>query len=116
MKKKIFITFALATIAVLQVMAQSGTIEGRVYDKDTNEPLPFTNIIINGTNIGSTSDLEGNFKFTGVEPGFIRLKATSVGYEKTITEEFQVTNAQTVNIDIAMKKNFHRIGGSCSRC
>jgi len=84
------------------VSGQKGKIEGRVYDKKNNEPLPFTNILIWGTTIGSTSDLDGNFSFTGVEPDYIRLAATSVGYENYISEDILVTNAKTVYIEIPM--------------
>jgi len=85
-------------------MAQSGTIKGRVFKEKNNEPLPFTNIVIFGTNIGSTSDLDGNFIFTGITPGFIKLSATSVGFEPHISEEFQVTNSKTVFVDIPMRE------------
>lgn len=88
----------------LQVIAQQGSIRGRVFNEMTNEPLPFTNIVIFGTNTGSTSDLDGNFLFTGVEPGFVRLQATSVGFESRITEEFMVSSARTANIEIGMRE------------
>jgi len=93
----------LAFIPVI-VFGQTGVIKGRVYNASSNEPLPFTNIIILGTNIGSVSDLDGNFLFTAVAPGFYKLAATSVGFENVITEELQVTNARTTFIDIAMKE------------
>ncbi len=86
------------------LLAQQGRISGRVFNALTNEPIPFTNIVIYGTNIGSTSDLDGNFLFTGLEPGFVRLQASSVGFEGRITEEFMVTNARTANVDIGMRE------------
>jgi len=64
--------------------------------------LPFTNIVIWGTNIGSTSDLDGNFTFTGIDPGYVRLAATSVGYEDYVSEDILVTNAKNVYIEIPM--------------
>jgi hypothetical protein len=87
-----------------ELNAQQGSIRGRVFNEMTNEPLPFTNIIIYGTTIGSTSDLDGYFSFTGVSPGFIRLQATSVGFESRITEEFMVTNARIANVDIRLRE------------
>lgn len=86
------------------IIAQSGAIKGRIFDAETNEPLPFTNIVIwEQPDIGSSSDLDGNFSFTGLTPGFIKLKATSIGHEEVITEAFLVTNAKTVYVEIPMK-------------
>jgi len=81
------LTLLLLTFT-LELFAQNGTIRGRVFNEKSNEPLPFTNIIIFGTTIGSTSDLDGNFVFTGISPGFVKLAATSVGFESYISEEF----------------------------
>ncbi|UCH13185.1 MAG: TonB-dependent receptor [Bacteroidales bacterium] len=82
---------------------QNGKIQGRIYDITSNEPLPFANIIIAGTNIGTTSDLDGNFIFTGINPGFVQIIASYVGYKQTISREILVTNAKTVYIDIEME-------------
>ncbi|HPE86886.1 MAG TPA: TonB-dependent receptor [Bacteroidales bacterium] len=84
------------------VLGQNGVIKGRVYNAATNEPLPFTNIIIYGTTVGSTSDLDGNYIFTGISPGFVRLQASSVGYKMFISEEVMVTSARDALVDIAM--------------
>ena len=82
--------------------SQNGKIQGKVVDGNNNEPLPFTNIIIWGTDIGSSSDLDGNFLFTGITPGYVRLAATSIGFENYISEDILVTNAKTVYIEIRM--------------
>ena len=84
--------------------AQQGLIGGRVYDEKTNEGLPFVNLIIDGTTIGSTTDLEGNFRFTGIQPGYVRLRVSAVGYEPRLSPEFLVTNNRTANIDIGLQE------------
>jgi len=94
--------FLLILILPFIAEAQSGRIEGRVFDTKNNEPLPFTNIMIFGTNIGAVSDLDGKFIFNGVEPGFKKLEASSVGYENYISEDFLVTNAKTVFVNLPM--------------
>ncbi len=100
--KYLKLIFLLAVLP-LSLMAQQGTVKGRIFDESNNEPIPFANIIVFGTTIGSTSDLDGNFIFTGLEPGFIKLAASAVGFESKVTEDFQVTNAKTSFIDIPMK-------------
>jgi len=85
-------------------IAQQGTIRGRVYDESTNEGLPFVNLIIDGTTIGSTTDFDGNFLFTGVEPGFVRLRVSTVGYETRLSSEIMVTATRSSNIDIGLRE------------
>ncbi len=85
----------IITILALEATAQTGTIRGRVFDEDSNEGLPFVNLVIEGTNIGSTTDLDGNFTFTGITPGFVRLRVSAVGYETRLSSEFQVNPNRT---------------------
>ena len=98
---KVILLF-LITISATTIYAQSGKIQGRVFDAKNNDPLPFTNITVSGTKVGATSDLDGNFVITGIVPGYVKLGATSVGYENYTSEDFMVTNAKTVFINLPM--------------
>jgi len=102
MKKHIAVILIILT--TVSTYSQNGKIEGRVFDAINNEPLSFTNIIVWETSIGVSSDLDGNFTFTGLTPGFVRLAATSIGYEDYISEDILVTNAKSVYIEIPMLK------------
>ena len=93
---------------VMQAFAQKGSIKGRIYDAKTNQPLEFASILVQGTSIGSTSDLDGNYIFTGIEPGFKRLVISLVGYQTTVSAEIQVQGNQTTFIDIPV------VGTYCS--
>jgi hypothetical protein len=99
----ILILFLTAEGAFSQQEGQ-GIIEGRVYNANTSESIPFANIIILGTSIGSVSDIDGNFLFTGIAPGFVELRASSVGFEQFISEQILVTNASKVSIEIALSE------------
>lgn len=87
------------------VSAQKGSVRGRVFNATTNEPIEFCTVVIEGTTIGSTSDLDGNFIFTGIEPGFVRVKATILGYQPAISAEVQVRGNQIVYVDIPMQES-----------
>mgnify|MGYP001255458975 FL=1 len=108
-RKPLILVFILLVAGSLY--AQNGSIKGRVYNVKNNDPIPFTNLIISGTNIGATSDIDGNFSFTGLNPGYIKLEASSIGFEKVMTEEILITNAKTASIDIAMKEVGVQIAG-----
>ena len=86
------------------LFAQRASIQGRVVDAVSNEPLPFVNVIVSGTVLGAATDLDGNFRITGLEPGFIRLEASFIGYQQTLSSEIEVSVANTNFIEIQMEK------------
>ena len=100
MRKLLLLTTLI--MITLSSFAQEGTIKGRLFNMKTNEPIEFATIQIDGTTIGSTSDLDGNFIFTGIKPGFVKLIARSVGFETTVSSEIQVQGNQTTFVDIAV--------------
>lgn len=91
--------------------ATKASVKGRVFDVNSNEPLPFTNLIIFGTQTGTTSDLDGVFFFNDLHPGYIKIMASSVGYETYVSQEIMVSNAKVMNIDIAMVPTSIQIEG-----
>ena len=98
--------FVILTMTGTQVVAQDGgVIKGRVFDYKNNEPLPFVNIILeNNPKKGATTDIDGNYTIENVEPGFVRLVSTFVGYQKNVTKEVMVTNSRPVFVDIPMQE------------
>jgi len=61
------------------VHAQRGTVEGRVVDAQTGNPLAGANVRILGTQRGTTTDAEGRFTLR-VRVGTVPLRASFVGY------------------------------------
>ena len=98
-------THILAVLLLIlpgHLLAQQGVIQGRIYNSANNQPVEFATVAIYGTTIGSISDLDGNFLFTGLEPGYVELRVTSVGFEPYVSEAIQVTNAKKVFMEIPM--------------
>jgi len=82
----------------------AGIVKGRVFDKQSSEPIPFANIIIFGTTIGTTSDSEGNYSFTGINPGYLELQVSTIGYKPYISEAILVTNSKISYIDLPIEE------------
>ncbi len=90
--------------------SNSGVIKGRVFNSKTNEGVPFATIQIWGTTIGAVSDFDGNFMFTGVKPGYVELRVSSVGYNPYISSALLVTNSNPVNIEIPLEELAINVG------
>ncbi len=88
----------------ISLISQNGEIRGRVYNELNNEPLPFSNIYIEGTDYGASSDFNGNFIIAGLKPGIYRLTVSSLGFVTRYSEEIQVIAGRTVNINIPMRE------------
>jgi hypothetical protein len=102
-----FINIILSILIILipfYGFSQQGTIEGRIFNAKNNEPVEFATIAIFGTAIGSISDLDGNFLFTGLEPGYVELRVSSVGFETYVSEAIMVTNAKKVFMEIPLEE------------
>ncbi len=107
--KNIVITLLLLFAFSLQMYSQNSVVKGRVFDEVNNEPLPFVNVIVKGTSIGSTTDLDGNFIITGLEPGFIQLQVSFIGYKTQLSPEIQVSNAKEAWVEIPMQQTEQQI-------
>jgi hypothetical protein len=102
--QRIIIFFIILLTAGTELEAQNGIIRGRVFDATNNEALPFANIVIKNTRIGATSDLDGNFLITGIEPGFVVLEVSFLGYQSRFSDEVFVTNSREAYIEIGLEK------------
>lgn len=90
------------------VNAQKGKITGRVYDQINNESLPFATVIIEGTKIGATTDVDGNYTLE-VEPGLYNIQASFVGYVTKTEFEIQVALSQPSFINFPLEENTSKL-------
>ncbi len=80
--KKIFLVVISAVVTSLSFSQQStGTVRGFVYVKETGEPLLFNNVVLKGTAIGNTTDVNGYYSITKVPPGNYILMVAALGYD-----------------------------------
>ena len=87
------------------IFPQKGEIKGQVVNQRNNDPIEFAGIQIQGTTIGTTSDEKGSFILSDVNPGFVRLIVSFLGFETTISSEIQVQGNQTTFVDIYLPES-----------
>ncbi|MFH1195717.1 MAG: TonB-dependent receptor [bacterium] len=94
MKRKLLLPFLLVFEIGLFAQQSGLSINGKVIDEISKEPLPGVNIIIPGTTIGAASDLNGEFTITGISSGTYLLQASFVGYESVVKTDVVVNSAR----------------------
>jgi outer membrane receptor protein involved in Fe transport len=95
MKKLLFV---VALVLANTVLFAQTTVNGKVTDANTGEPLPGTSIAVVGKNLGTTTDFDGNYSLTISENTPFMLEASSIGYQSVTAE---VTgNNQTVDFSL----------------
>jgi outer membrane receptor protein involved in Fe transport len=99
--KHTFILLLILSTIPFALNAQ-GKISGKVIDKSTGEPIVGANIIIEGTNLGAASDIEGEYVIVRVPSGKYNVAASYIGYQKVITQNVQVLNDLTTRLDFEL--------------
>ncbi|MGB2870077.1 MAG: carboxypeptidase-like regulatory domain-containing protein, partial [Bacteroidota bacterium] len=82
----------------------TGKISGKVTDSRSKESLPGANIVIEGTTLGATTDVDGNYVILNVPPGRYALIASFVGYQRVRTENVRVSVDFTTTVDIGLEQ------------
>ena len=108
--KKQFVRI-LAVLAVLainicvcfaQTRNSDAHINGHTINKTTGEHIPFVNVAIMGTTLGTSTDATGHFHIRNVPVGDYTIVASCVGYEKV---EHTITVIAGVSVDVSFEMN-----------
>ena len=80
----------------------TGTLTGTVKDKLTQEALIGVSIKLDGTEIGTATDVEGNFRLSAIPPKSYNVVATYVGYAAQTKFNVVITtgNANQLNFEL----------------
>ena len=101
MNKAVY-SLLLSVFMPFAVMAQTATIKGYVKDADTKEELIGVNVVIKGTNQGTTSGIEGDFELK-VTPGTITVQFSYLGYDKK-EETFTIKAGETKELMVILSE------------
>lgn len=99
MKNQLAVLFFV--LATAFSFSQNSGVTGTIFDEEVSDVLPFANVLIKGTNIGTTTDFDGKYVLN-VEPGTYTLVFSFVGYQtKEITEVVVSANDYAI-VDVSL--------------
>ena len=87
------------------VFAQTGSIEGTATDKNSKEALPGVTVILEGTTIGTSADIDGHFIIQNLKPGNYKIKASYIAYEPVLIENVNVIADKTTIVPVILSEN-----------
>ncbi len=99
--KKILIPLLILVLSVQSILAAPGEIiEGTIVDRDTQQPLPGANVMLDGTNLGAATDMGGKFTIQNVPAGSYSVKVHMIGYKSQARANIHslLNRATVVNI------------------
>ena len=89
----------------LSLHSQTVRVYGSVKNSLNNEPIPFANVVIDGTSKGTTTNIDGNFELLEIEPGQYNFKCSYVGFNTNLKAEIQITPNKNLRLDFTLNEN-----------
>ena len=86
------------------IYAQKGSLQGKIIDTVTKEPLVGVNIIIKGTKSGTITNEQGEYIFSLFDAGIYTLNFRMMGYELKVMTDVLIRSNRTTNLNIKMKQ------------
>ena len=107
MLRNLLLTIGIVLATSLVVFPQtSGTLQGKVIDKNTKEALPFVNVVLEvdgDQESGASSDINGKYVIKPIPPGKYDIRASFIGYQELLIRGVQINANQTRFFDIEME-------------
>ncbi len=96
-----WVAILFLNLLVPAALLAQGTITGTVIDATTGDPLPAANVVIEGTNLGASTNADGQYTIQNVPAGNYTLTASFIGY-KASSKSVQVTAGTTVTVNFRL--------------
>ena len=105
---RLFLTLLIVLFArILSAQQLTQTLRGTIVDKISKTSLPRATVVILNTApiVGSTTDLDGNFKITKVPVGTYTLKVSFIGYKELILPNVLITSGKEVVLNVPIEED-----------
>lgn len=100
---KLLLSTIFSIVLVSSAFCQTASkIAGKVQDAISADPLPGANIMLQGTSIGASTDLNGRYEIRDVPPGSYSIRVTYIGYGPLIVT-VNVTGGVNLNQDFRLQ-------------
>ncbi|NQV51036.1 MAG: carboxypeptidase-like regulatory domain-containing protein, partial [Candidatus Marinimicrobia bacterium] len=103
MHKFVHISFVLILLSRLIYPATGGSIEGNIIDRDTQQPLPGANVMLDGTTLGAATDIQGHFSISNVPAGSYSVRVHMIGYKSQARANIHALLNRGTTVNMALE-------------
>lgn len=100
---KLIITLMILLMQIPMLAQSTGSITGKIVDKNTNEELIGANVLIEGTTIGASTDIDGNYIIKGLDAGSYTVKVSYISYQTITIKDVQVQSKSNTKLDVSLE-------------
>lgn len=80
--------------------AQNAQLTGVVRDEATGETLPGVNVFIQGTTMGTATDVNGRYTISPIAPGDYNVEFSFIGYKKKVFTGIEISRGETETLHV----------------
>lgn len=100
----------LVSMLFCQISMAQGTLKGRITEEaDATEPVPFANVILEGTTIGATTDIDGYYEITA-PAGVYTVQASFVGLNTCTQNNVSIVDEEESTLNLSMSDASTELG------
>lgn len=101
----IFVFIVLHLFAVAERLTGNGKLSGKIVDKSTAETLIGVPVMLEGTTLGTTTDLDGKFFITGIPEGTYSVSIRYVGYQSKMVQNVIIKANEVTSLDVTLESS-----------
>lgn len=107
---RVFFMFVFSCSVTLAIAQKEGKILGIVRDAKTQEPLIGATVQLEGTGIGTITDLDGRYSISNIPPKTYNVKAALLSYKALVKYDVVITTGNTQNINFELEEAESSLG------
>lgn len=100
MIKKWFLIISSLVWAVSLQAGVTGKIAGKIVDAQSKQPIPGVNVLVEGTSMGSVTDVNGQYTILNISPGNYTVRASMIGFTTVRVEGVKVSIDLTTRVNV----------------
>src|SRR5262245_15132338 len=111
MSSRVLLAVTILLLLPALVLAQDGKMRGRILDRESNEPLIGASVVVDGTTLGASTDINGDYIVLSVPPGAYTVKVSYIGYQTLTVSNVRVNANLTTTQDFLLASTAVEVAG-----